>query len=196
MFIDNTGKRINIDVPFTDPDTGRKGIRLTDPAERERYGITEIPEPERKNEEFYYVQTLDEAPYVLNTSKPLDMVKVALCENVKTHRDTLIFTGGCAAAGKWFHSDTHSKMQQMALYNLGANIPAGLQWKTMDGSFIEMTPLVAGDLFIGQIMQEQLIFATGEAKQTEINALDTIEALEAYDVLVGWPLVYSDMANN
>lgn len=192
MFIDENGNRVNPDVPFTDPDTGRKGIRLTDPAERAKYGITEIPDPERKNEEFYYVQTLDVAPYVLNTPKPLDMVKQALCEKIKAHRDTLMFNGGCFVAGKWFHSDTHSKVQQIALNNLGANIPAGLMWKTMDGSFIEMTPLVASDLFIGQIYQEQAIFGASETKQAEVNSLTTIEELESYNIYANWPLVYGE----
>ena len=35
----------------------------------------------------------------------------------------------------------------MGLVMLGDNIPAGLQWKTMDGSFVVMTPSLAQQVF-------------------------------------------------
>lgn len=186
MFIDNTGKRINIDVPFTDPDTGRKGIRLTDPAERERYGITEIPDPERKNEEFYYVQTLDVAPYVLNTPKPLALIRESLANKIKDYRDNLWENGGCFVQGKWFHTDAKSKQQQLALVLAADSIPEGLQWKTLDSSFITMTPLLAKELFLAQITREQLIFSISEQKQNEIKSLN-LSQLESYSISEGFP---------
>jgi hypothetical protein len=68
----------------------------------------------------------------------------------------------------------------MALTMLGASIPAGLMWKTMDGSFIEMTQTLATQLFGAQVQREQAIFAHAEALNADPNA----------DINIGWPARY------
>jgi hypothetical protein len=191
MFIKD-GKRINIDVPFTDPDTGRKGIRLTDPAERERYGITEIAEPLRKNEEFYYVQTLDVAPYVLNTPKPLDMVKENLIKKVKAIREDYWLTGGCFFEGVWYHNDMFSSIQQitLAVIALAGGANNTVEWKTMYGTKVTLTLQKFLELIVVAAERGKSIFAIAETKEAEINALTSIEELETYNVQANWPLVY------
>lgn len=101
-------------------------------------------------------------------------------QKIKAKRDDLTKNGGCLVAGKWFHSDTDSKQQQMALTMLGASIPANLQWKTMDGSFVTMTQTLAGQLFQAQIVREQAIFAHAETLKADPNA----------DIGTGWPARY------
>jgi hypothetical protein len=65
----------------------------------------------------------------------------------------------------------------MALTMLGASIPANLQWKTLDGSFIAMTQTLAAQLFAAQIAREQAIFTHAEALKLDPNA----------DINTGWP---------
>jgi hypothetical protein len=190
MFIDSNNKRINIHATYTDADGTRHD--LTNPVVRAALGITEIPDPERKDPRFYFVTETDDAPYVVNTPRPIGSVKDDICQQIRDHRDTLMLEGGVLVEGSWFHSDTHSKLQQLALVNLGANLPEGLQWKTMDGSFVTMTPQLAIDIFLAQVAQEQAVFAKSEAEQAAVNALTSVDDIAAYDWKQGWPETYTE----
>jgi hypothetical protein len=59
--------------------------------------------------------------------------------NIQAIRDDKMTNGGCKVGENWFHSDTHSKLQQLALLIAGENIPQDLMWKTMSSSKILMT---------------------------------------------------------
>jgi len=164
-----TQKRCNPEASYVSPD----GTRY---AKVPRELLTEIPDPtppEDYSEETYYRTEQDDAPYVVYTKKSDEQLAAIWWEKVKVQRDELTDNGGCLVDGKWFHTDPKSKQQQMALAMLGANIPADLQWKTMDGTFVLMTPLLAASLFAAQVHREQLIFVTAElakvAPFVEIN---------------------------
>jgi len=73
LFIKNE-KRFNIHQRYTDPATGEKGIDMTRPENRERFGVTEIADPVRMPDETHYNQEVDEAPYLICTPKPAEMV--------------------------------------------------------------------------------------------------------------------------
>lgn len=91
-------------------------------------------------------------------------------EAIKAERDRRTQQGGYQAAGKWFHSDTFSRTQQMALVMMGASIPAGLQWKTMDGSFVTMTQTLAGQAFAAAASSDTALFARAEELRTEMES--------------------------
>jgi hypothetical protein len=59
-------------------------------------------------------------------------------KQIKLKRDNLQETNGFLVSNKWFHSDQKSRTQYLGLLQM-TTIPAGLQWKTMDKSFISMT---------------------------------------------------------
>lgn len=117
--------------------------------------------------------------------------QVARWEQIKAHRDRLSDEGGykvvVSGADKWFHSDNKSKIQQQALVMLGASIPAGLQWKTMDGTFVTMTQTLAGQVFAAAVAQESAIFAAAEVHRA---AMLQAANPDAYDFSGGWPAVY------
>lgn len=178
MFIDNETKlRVNVNAPY-------KGFsKLDTPEIRAAANVVEIPEPtppEDYSDEFYFRTEQDDAPYVVYTRKSDEAIAAIRWTKIKQKRDDLTKNGGCMVAGKWFHSDTDSKQQQMALTMLGASIPANLQWKTMDGSFVTMTQTLAGQLFQAQIGREQDIFAHAETLKADPNA----------DISTGWPARY------
>jgi hypothetical protein len=110
--------------------------------------------------------------------------KAQLWEEIKTKRDDLIQTSGYQVSGKWFHSDTFSRTQQLGLVMMGANIPAGLQWKTMDGSFIEMTATLAQQVFTAAAASDIAIFTAAETHKAALETAD----LQTYDVNTGWPV--------
>jgi hypothetical protein len=178
MFIKN-GLRFNIYQRYTDPVTGEKGIDMTRPENRARFGVEEIADPVRESDETHYNQEINEAPYLICTLKSPEQLVSLRWNKLKAYRDDLTKNGGCLVDTKWFHTDTDSKQQQMALTLLGANIPANLQWKTMDGTFVTMTQTLAAQVFAAQIAREQLIFATAEAKK-----------LNDTPITEGWPARY------
>lgn len=178
MFIKN-GLRFNIYQRYTDPVTGEKGIDMTRPENRARFDVQEIPDPSRESDETHYNQEIMEAPYIISTPKSPEQLATLRWNKLKQIRDDLTKNGGCLVDTKWFHTDTDSKQQQMALTLLGANIPANLQWKTMDGTFVTMTQTLAAQVFAAQIAREQLIFATAEVKK-----------LDDTPITEGWPARY------
>lgn len=185
MFIKD-GKRININAPYTTAE-GVTHVNLLDPILREQEGVTEIAEPtppEGYSAEFYFRTEQDDAPYVVYTRKSDEAIAAVRWEKIKGIRDNLLFNGGCKVlvegVAKWFHSDVHSKVQQMSLVMTGENLPQNLQWKTMDGSFVTMTPAIATQLYQAQITKEMTIFAIAEAKRLDNSSLSE-----------GWPEVFA-----
>lgn len=109
-------------------------------------------------------------------------------QRIKAERDRRK-AGGVKVGAKWFHSDTFSRTQQMGLVMLGAGIPANLQWKTMDGSFIAMTQAVAQSVFAAAAANDQAIFAVAEGHRVAMEA-STDPA--SYDYSGGWPKIYGE----
>jgi len=188
MFIRNN-KRVNINSKLIIDGVHYNSEYFKNPTNREAFGITEIPDPVRKDERFYFVEEIDDSPYVINTPKPLEYVKDYLWQQIKSYRDRLQ-SGGFKVGDKWYHSDIDSRIKILGLVILGSSIPAGLQWKTMDGTFAEMTQTLATQIFGAAASHDTSIFAIAENHRNNINALETIEELEAYDYTIDWPDTY------
>lgn len=106
---------------------------------------------------------------------------------IKFLRDQRADQGGFKVGNKWFHSDQKSRGQQLGLVLLGANIPANLQWKTMDGSFVVMTQTLAGQILAAGAASDTAIFAVAE---THRLAMEASADPASYDFSGGWPAVY------
>ena len=99
---------------------------------------------------------------------------------------------GVKVGANWFHSDDSSRIQQLALVMLAANIPANLQWKTLTHSgavFVTMTQALAGGIFQSTLHSDTAVFSAAEAHRVAINASTTPES---YDVMAGWPASFED----
>lgn len=117
-----------------------------------------------------------------------DQVKAAKWESIKEERDRRKVSGVKVGA-KWFHSDDSSRIQQMGLVMMGANIPAGLQWKTMDGSFVEMMPALVQQVFAAVAASDQAIFSAAEAHRV---AMESNPSPLDYDFSAGWPKTFGE----
>lgn len=115
--------------------------------------------------------------------------KAAKWDAIKVERDYRTENGGYKVGAKWFHSDQKSRSQQLGLMLLGASIPANLQWKTMDGSFVTMTQQLAGQVLGAAAASDQAIFAAAE---THKAAMEASADPAAYDFSVGWPKIYGE----
>lgn len=109
-------------------------------------------------------------------------------ESIKRERERRR-TGGVTVLGKWFHTDDPSRIQHLGLTMMGANIPAGLMWKTMDGSFVAMTQQLVGQIFIAVAGSDQHNFANAETHRIAMEALPTPEG---YDYSTGWLPIYGE----
>lgn len=119
-------------------------------------------------------------------------VKAAKWGAIKAERDRRKSGGVKVKVGttnKWFHSDDASRIQQMGLVMMGANIPADLQWKTMDGTFVGMTQTVAGNVFAAAAASDQAIFAVAEMHKA---AMEASADPSTYDFSTGWPKIYGE----
>lgn len=114
--------------------------------------------------------------------------KVMRWDAIKAERDRRTQNGGYKVGAKWFHSDQFSRGQQLGLVLLGANIPAGLQWKTMDGSFVTMTQLLAQQILGSGTGSDQAIFAAAE---THKAAMEASADPASYDFSAGWPAIFA-----
>jgi len=107
---------------------------------------------------------------------------------IKAERDRRK-AGGVKVGAKWFHSDDGSRIQQIGLVMMGASIPANLQWKTMDGTFITMTQTLASQVFQAAAASDQAIFAVAEQHKT---AMEASADPASYDYSGGWPKIYGE----
>lgn len=109
--------------------------------------------------------------------------KAEMWQRIKAKREQ-VKNGGVKVGDNWFHSDDASRIQQIGLVMMGAGIPPGLQWKTMDGTFVAMTPALAGQVFQAVGASDQTIFAVAE---THKAAMEAAADPAAYDFSAGWP---------
>ena len=107
---------------------------------------------------------------------------------IKAERDRRK-AGGIKVGAKWFNSDDGSRIQQIGLVMMGAGIPADLQWKTMDDSFIAMNQTVAGAVFAAAAASDQAVFTVAEGHRV---AMEASADPAAYDYSTGWPKIYGE----
>jgi hypothetical protein len=106
---------------------------------------------------------------------------------IKAHRDRLK-ENGVNVGGNWFHTDTFSRTQHLGLVMMGAGIPAGLMWKTMDNTYVEMTPTLANAIFQGIATLDTTTHSVAEAHRQQMLLADNPAA---YDFSANWPATHA-----
>lgn len=114
-------------------------------------------------------------------------LRAELWERIKAERERRRFAG-TNVGDHWFHSDDSSRIQQLALFVMGAGVPA-VEWKTMSGEFVTMTQTLAAAIFTGVAAKDQALFAHAEALRAQVDAAEDPGAV---DILAGWPAVFGE----
>jgi hypothetical protein len=144
-----------------------------------------------KPQEAYMLDWTDGSPRVVeNPDYPeakLALERSLVWERIKAERDRRK-EGGFKVGDKWFHSDASSRLRQVGLVMAGAAVPAIL-WKTMDGSFVTMTPVLAQQIFQAGFTLDTALFARAEQHKAAMEA--SADPL-SYNYLTGWPERYED----
>lgn len=86
-------------------------------------------------------------------------------------------------AFKWFHSDEPSRLQQTKMILAGTGLPA-IPWKTMDGTFITLTPAIATAIAQADFTLDTALFTRAEQHKAIMEASPDPAA---YDYSTGWP---------
>jgi hypothetical protein len=85
-------------------------------------------------------------------------------------------------------SDDSSRIQQIGLVMMGASLPP-LQWKTLGGSFVTMTPVLAGQIFQTTAANDVAIFTRAERHRALMMGTPNPTA---YNFLGGWPPTFGE----
>lgn len=124
-----------------------------------------------------------------------------LWERIKAERDRRLFEGGILSDGRWFHSDTDSKLMYLrmeqqadAILAAGGSLDDPImvdgiqqQWKLMDNSFCALTVGIIKQLGVDAEIQVARVFRAAE--QHRLAMLES-DAPQDYDFTGGWPLAY------
>lgn len=141
----------------------------------------------RANGALEYSQPLFDA----NTSAGREAAQSAAWERIKQERDRRKSLGVKVGA-HWYHSDADSRIQQISLFVMGANVPP-VQWKTLTLSpppvFVTMTQAIAAGIFQATAASDAAVFGAAEAHRVAMEASATPET---YDFSSGWPASIED----
>jgi hypothetical protein len=127
-------------------------------------------------------------------------------ERIKSERDCRKSGGIKVKVGsvyKWFHSDADSRIQHLGLKDKARDLIAGggqmtdkltilgqtVKWKTMDGSFVEITAQLAFDIVSAAGDLDAQLFATAEAHKA---AMEASADPASYDFSAGWPKSFGE----
>jgi len=131
------------------------------------------------------------------TDKLLAQAKTAKWESIKSERDHRK-AGGFKVGTLWFHSDADSRIQHLGLKDKARDLIAAggamtdnltilgqqVRWKTMDGSFANVTAQLAFDIVAAAGDLDARLFAVAE---THRAAMEAASDPAAYDFSAGWP---------
>ncbi len=112
---------------------------------------------------------------------------VAQWDVIKAERDRRTQEGGYKVGAHWYHSDQFSRIQQLGLVIMGANMPPGIGWKTLDNGIVSMTPTLAGQIFAAAAASDLAIYTAALVHKATMEASANPAT---YDLSAGWPVIY------
>jgi len=128
------------------------------------------------------------AEFEASRTESLDAKKARIWEKIKAFRDDRVENGGFKVGAHWYHSNVLSRTQYISLVMMGANIPAGTTWKTLDNGYVPMTQTLAGQIFAAGAAQDAALFAKAAEHRA---AMEASSDPESYDWSTGWPESYT-----
>jgi hypothetical protein len=124
-----------------------------------------------------------EAP---NQVLPMSVIQAEQWERIMALRDKKV-AGGIKVNNMWFHTDTDSLIRYLALHAAGSNLPSNMQWKTMTGDFVTLTPSLVNDIYNASIIANNNIFRYAE--QLKLQLMSSVNPA-SFDITQGWPETY------
>lgn len=156
--------------------------------------ITDIPEGaiELDDEQWsarFDLRVMGKALVIDRSPVPVARLKNEVWNRIQAERDRRTDQGGYKVGAKWFPSDMRSRLQQLGLALLGANIPAGIRLKTMDGSFVVISQALSQQILAASVASDQAIATAAETHKT---AMEASSDPSGYDFSAGWPKSFGE----
>lgn len=131
-----------------------------------------------------------------------EIVKARMWVSIKSERDRRT-AAGFKVGEKWFHSDTDSRIKHLGLKDKARDVIASggqmsdklvilgqtVKWKTMDGTFVDLSAQLAFDIVTAAGDLDARLFATAE---THRAAMAASADPAAYDFSAGWPAAFAE----
>lgn len=109
---------------------------------------------------------------------------------IKLKRD-FVQSGGVFVNDKWFHSDISSRVKINFILS-SESVEEGLQWKTMDGSFVPMTLDLAKQIVSAiNSLDSDSFLVSQKHKQSMLSSSDP----DNYDYSSEWPSTFMSQNN-
>lgn len=162
-----------LDVPM--PVTAYNQIAVKTGVEKDKLGNT------------VYKWVIHDLPTDVVEQKKKD-IKLSKWRDIQSIRDSKM-AGGVMVAEKWFHTDTNSLVQYLAMLAAGESLPSNINWKTMDGSFITMTPALAKEIYAATMTATNNIFNTSETLRVLMEESENPFDFDI-ELNAGWPESY------
>lgn len=139
----------------------------------------------------------DASGHPILAEPPVAEIKAAKWEAIKAERDRRK-SGGFKVGTLWFHCDADSRIQHLGLKDKARDLIAAggamtdnltmlgqpVRWKTMDGSFANVTAQLAFEIVAAAGDLDARLFAVAE---THRAAMEAAADPTAYDFSAGWP---------
>lgn len=107
---------------------------------------------------------------------------------IKAKREAVKYFGVfISSVARVIDTDEGARTQQLGLVMMGSAIPAGLEWKFADNSFVAMTPALAQEIMVTTATRDMAVFAVGESYRQQIGGMSDWQAVLALDITAGWP---------
>ena len=125
----------------------------------------------------------------------LNYARETVWSNIKAMREDRAINGGVKVLvdgrDKWFYTDLKSTTQYNTIANTTIGSPdfAIPNWKTMDGSFVTMTPELVNKILLAGIIQQSQTYANAEVHKASM--LRSEEPI-MYDYSTGWPKIFGE----
>lgn len=120
----------------------------------------------------------------------LAQLKATMWAAIQAERERRIYTLGVEVSAGRFHSDPTSRIQFIALAAYGNTMPTGIFWKTMTGSFVQMTPALASEIVSAIASMDSTVFTFAEVKKAELYASPDPAN---FDIYIGWPITFTPL---
>lgn len=158
-------RRVNIAAPL-DLDNVRYP-NMRDAKLRERLGVVEVEEPAPPADyspDTYFRMEVDRPPYVIYEAKPAAQIAAARAAAVTAYRDNLIETGGLFFEGVWYQTDRFSVLRLLVQAAVGGK---PVEWDSLDGQKLTLTPARTRAILIAVLDREQAIRAVANTKMSD-----------------------------
>lgn len=127
---------------------------------------------------------LDPSPEEIAANE-LASAKARVKASIRGARDVLLLL--TPFHGRVFQTDLASKIQIMNVVDAGALPAYAHYWRTADNTYMEMTFDLFVELKAAIMAREGAAFGASALHQDAVDALATLEAVQAYDYSAGWP---------